>query len=284
MPAGGSVVSFNHRSRSYVFALLAVAALFVSVAPTLAEAQRRHRGPVRVVRPVVVIGGHGYYRHWRYDPWYQWGPYGYPPYGYAYGLRDDLTTSLRLQVAPRQTQVFVDGYLAGTVDDFDGVFQRLRLRPGGHTITLFLEGYRTEEQNLYLRPGGDQRIQLTLEPLASGERSQPPTPPREGTDDEVEPAEGIPGRRVAEPNVANDVRQRPAPFGTLSLRVQPATAEVLIDGERWTGSVEQDRVVIQLPEGRHRIEVRQSGLVTYAEDVLIRRDRTLTLNVSLQGQ
>ena len=283
-------MSFNHRSRSFVLSLLAVAALFVSVAPSLAEAQRRHRGPVRVVRPVVVIGGHGYYRYWRYDPWYQWGPYGYPPYGYAYGLRDDHTTSLRLQVTPRQAQVFVDGYLAGVVDDFDGVFQRLRLQPGGHTVTLFLEGYRTDEQDLYLRPGGDQRIQLTLEPLGSGERSQPPTPPREGAtngpngEDEYDAAPGIPGRRVVEPDVQNEVRQRPAAYGTLSLRVQPANAEVLIDGERWSGATDQERVVIQLPEGRHRIEVRQSGLVAYAEDVLIRRDRTLTLNVSLQRQ
>jgi hypothetical protein len=34
-------------------------------------------------------------------------------------------SSLQLQVTPRETEVFVDGYFAGRVDDFDGRFQRL---------------------------------------------------------------------------------------------------------------------------------------------------------------
>ena len=34
----------------------------------------------------------------------------------AYAFYDD-ESSLRLQVTPRETEVFVDGYFAGTVDD-----------------------------------------------------------------------------------------------------------------------------------------------------------------------
>ena len=34
-------------------------------------------------------------------------------------------SSMRLQVKPLDTMVFVDGYFAGIVDDFDGTFQRL---------------------------------------------------------------------------------------------------------------------------------------------------------------
>ena len=44
--------------------------------------------------------------------------YGYP------------TGELRLQVQPRDAQVFIDGSYAGTVDDFDGTFQSLRLEEG----------------------------------------------------------------------------------------------------------------------------------------------------------
>ena len=56
--------------------------------------------------------------------------------------------TVRTRVTPRDTQVFVDGYSAGPVDDFDGVFQRLQLIPGQHEITLYLPGYRTYRENV----------------------------------------------------------------------------------------------------------------------------------------
>ena len=42
---------------------------------------------------------------------------------------------------PRDASVFVDGYFAGQVDDFDGVFQRLHLEPGPHRIEVRADGY-----------------------------------------------------------------------------------------------------------------------------------------------
>ena len=41
------------------------------------------------------------------------------------------------------------------------------------------------------------------------------------------------------------------------------------------------RLAVELSPGRHHIEVRKDGFVTYEEDVLIRSGATLTLNVSL---
>src|SRR5262245_39277009 len=64
----------------------------------------------------------------------------YPVYDTGTGFRYILTSSVRLEVKPRDAEVFVDGYSAGHADDFDGVFQRLRLRPGSHEITLYLNG------------------------------------------------------------------------------------------------------------------------------------------------
>lgn len=266
------------RSRFFILSSLAAVMVFLALTPSAAEAQRRYRRSA----PVVIIGGYGYYQHWMYDPWYQrgpWGPYGYP--GYRYGV-GDFAASLRIDAAPKEAQVFVDGYLAGVVDDFDGVFQRLRIEPGGRTITVYLEGYRTEEQRLYLRPGADQRIRWTLQPIAAGERSEPPTPPREAGDD-VDSARPPVGddRRGPFPG-EREVRAAPARFGTLSLRVQPADAEVLIDGEPWRVDSGQEVTDIQLAEGRHSVEIRRAGMATYTEDVLIRRDRTMTLNVSLK--
>lgn len=263
----------RNRSRILILSTVAAALLFISAAPTVAEAQRRPRRP----SPVVVIRGYNYHPYWMYDPWFQ-GPWG--PYGYRYGVAD-MAASLRIDAEPRQAQVFVDGYYAGLVDDFDGVFQRLRLEPGGRVITLYLEGYRTEEQRLYLRPGADQRIRLTLQPLGSGEQSMPPLPPSEaGIDDEAMPPTAGPSRDPM--TGGREVPAAAARFGTLALRVQPPDAEVMVDGNRWNGAADRELLNIELPEGRHHIEVRRDGMATYTEDVLIRRDRTLTLNVSLR--
>ena len=61
----------------------------------------------------------------------------------------------------------------------------------------------------------------------------------------------------------------------------PGDAELSIDGEKWPAPAGQDRTAIRLPEGRHRIEIQKDGYARYVEEVLVRRDQTLTLNVSL---
>jgi hypothetical protein len=266
--------------RSIRVVLVPLIFLFFIVAARPAEAQRRFRGRPVVRSSVVVVAGYPYYRYPLYDPWYQWGPYG-PP-GPYYGRRvDDLTATVRLAVKPREAEVLVDGYSAGTVNDFDGVFQRLRLRPGGHEIVVYLEGYRTERRNLYLSPGSSQKIEFDMERLSAGERSEPPPPPARMPMADDDPQ--APRRPIGPP-------PRPAPrrpdrssarFGTLSIRVQPADAEIVIDGERWDAPGGQDRIAIELAEGRHQVEVRKSGFATYTEEVLIRAGASLTLNVSL---
>ena len=120
-------MSYIRRYRKWF--VLPVAVCLLALIPRSASAQRR-RGPV-VRSSVVVIGGYRYAPYWYYDPWFQWGPYGYPPpFGYPYYGQFDNTSSVRLEVTPRDAQVFVDGYVAGTVDELDGIFQRLRVRPG----------------------------------------------------------------------------------------------------------------------------------------------------------
>lgn len=61
--------------------------------------------------------------------------YGYPGYGAAYGA-SGAYGGVRIEGAPRDAQVFADGYYAGVVDDFDGVFQHLDLEPGPHQIEI----------------------------------------------------------------------------------------------------------------------------------------------------
>jgi hypothetical protein len=75
--------------------------------------------------------------------------YGYYalPSGFAYG-------SLRIVDAPRHAPVFVDGYYAGEVDDYDGIFQRLNLEPGGHQIEIDVyPGGPPMTFDVYIEPG-----------------------------------------------------------------------------------------------------------------------------------
>jgi hypothetical protein len=264
---------------------LVLALALVAAVPDTAEAQRRRLGP-RLVRPSVVVL-HAARPPRTYDPWFrwsQWGPYGYPypPYGYGY-LRDALTTSVRLEVTPREAEVFVDGYLAGVVDDFDGIFQRLRLPPGPHELVIYLDGYRTIRESLYLSPGADRRLRFTLAPLASGESAEPPPSPSDPEAGQNRERDFLGPRAPGPAEPRPPAAEAPGRFGTLSLRIQPADADVFVDGERWDVPAGGDRVSVQLSEGRHRIEVRKAGFATYAEDVLIRRGSTLSLNVSLTG-
>lgn len=93
------------------------------------------------------------YGSWYDDPFYSYYPYAYPYAGGAvlggattysplpFAFDDDEMGKLRLQVDQRLAQVYVDGYYAGIVDEFDGHFQHLDLTPGPHHIQIDQAGY-----------------------------------------------------------------------------------------------------------------------------------------------
>ena len=213
-----------------------------------------------------------------------WGPYGpYGPYRYPRGyVIDDFSASVRFSVDQKDAEVYIDGALAGEIDDFDGIFQSLRLRPGSHEIVIFKEGFRSVRESLYIEPYQTKKLKFDLEPLRSGDPAElRPTPPPPGSQPEPQRPDYLRGRPRAEPLPEREPQQAPARFGTLSLRVQPADADVLIDGEKWTGPAENQRLNIRLAAGRHRVEVRKAGYVAYTEDILIRGEATMNLNVSM---
>jgi hypothetical protein len=156
--------------------------------PRAAEPARREAGPINnprtridnrnrtvIVQPPSVYNnyysyprraypyGYGAFGlgYFYYDP-YRWhsayGAPGYypPPYGYAsgYGYRSVFDIGeLRLQVSPRDAQVFVDGYYAGTVDDYDGAFQALKLESGPYSIRIAAPGYEDLQFDVRISPG-----------------------------------------------------------------------------------------------------------------------------------
>jgi len=192
-------------------------------------------------------------------------------------------SAVRLQVKPRDAEVFVDGYTVGVVDDYDGSFQQLPLPPGEHEIVLYKEGYRTVRQKILLRPGEIYKVKYAMEPLGAGETTEPrPTPP-------PAPPPEPPGARRGPEALFGPAGPRPRPpaapaaenVGVLSVRVQPPDAEVWVDGERWQWPGDEPRLVVQVPEGRHRVEVAKEGFDTFSTEVDVRPGETTTLNVSL---
>ena len=89
-----------------------------------------------------------------YDP-YVWAPapaWYYNGYNYGYGYGYEVG-EIRLQVRPRHAEVYVDGYYAGQVDDFDGVFQSLRLEEGVYRIEIVAPGYFPLEFDVRIQGG-----------------------------------------------------------------------------------------------------------------------------------
>ena len=289
--------------RSICTGALAAAALFAWTSP--ADAQVSFGVGFGV--PYVHVGFYG--SPFVYNPWYaypaaQWGPYPYP---YPYPYYSDPGTSLRLEVKPKEAEVYVDGFYAGIVDDFDGTFQRLHVPPGEHEITLYLDGYRTVKQQLRLSADKTLKVKYTMEKLGPGELPEPrPTPPPPPPDQgqyatqppqyqQMPPNEppirrGTP--RPMPPNAPppNTVQVQPgAPrmaegYGTIAIRVQPVDADIMIDGQVWRGPGDRDRMLVDVAEGRHAIEIRKSGYRTYVTEIDVRSGETTPINVSLRGQ
>ena len=160
----------------------------------------RNRPNVNIGRP---YRGPRYYAPVHYDRWarqyYRWSPIGYAPWGliagsigftnfsaygaysayrayggaygapyaayapYAFGFGSDIG-GIRLRVSPRDAQVFVDGYYAGLVDDFDGSFQSLRLEQGGHRIEIHRPGFEDLELDVHVQAGRTITLSEDLRP------------------------------------------------------------------------------------------------------------------------
>jgi hypothetical protein len=246
--------------------------------PRAAPRPARRPPPPRPSKRGTFIFVGGYF----YDPFfgpYPWWPRGgYPPWYYPVY---DHHAEVRVASTPRHAAVYVDGFYAGIVDDFDGTFQRLALPAGGHRITLYLEGFVTEEFSVYLRPGSTftlRRTMLRVPPGGVTERpavSVPVPPPPDGT---YTPPSGA-------PPVGPTTAPAPPPvaageIGVVELHVQPATATLTIDGVRWLSS-EPGVYEVEVAAGRHRVEVTAPGYRSFSSDIEVRDGETTPLNVTL---
>jgi hypothetical protein len=210
---------------------------------------------------------------------------------------------LRINVKPKAALVYVDGYFAGRVDEFDGALQRLHVTPGHHDLTIYLEGYRSLKQQLYLSPNATRTISGALEKLGPGEAPEPEPKPTESQRLEQPPDEAYrqpplpppPSRRRPlpprppgpsdQPPYPPEPRTAPAEpsrFAALSLRVEPGGSVVHVDGDRWDGPSGDERLIIQVPEGHHTIEVERSGYEPFKTELDARGGETVPISVNLR--
>jgi hypothetical protein len=150
---------------------------------------------------------------------------------------------------------------------------------------------------VYLQPAKTARIRLAMQPLAPGD-PQPVKPAGRSAPSQIDTPQGGgppwrgpgPGPAPRDPrdrapdDVINPAGPRDASYGSLSMRVQPGNASVLIDGEKWEGPPSGERLVLQLAAGRHVIEVQKDGFRLYTTEVTVRSGETATLNVALTQQ
>ena len=255
---------------------MVLCATIVMLWPNEASAQRRGR-PVRGRVSTVVVAPL-YYGYGFYDPFWSgyggWYPHGMYWPAYQPPFPHSNVGSARLQVTPRDAEVYVDGYLAGNVDDFDGFLQRLDVPAGAHEITLFLDGYRTVRQKVLFRRGATVKIAYVMQPLGAGETPEPR--PQAPPDDAVESGPPI-GRPEPPRTAAGDT----AGSGAIAIRVQPRDATILVDGEEWSFPEGPGPITIDVGEGSHEVEVRKEGLTPYRRTVRVRAGETVALNVSL---
>jgi len=126
-----------------------------------------------------------------YNPWYYgatrwyWGPYGmwYDPYmydpfyfgtGYSSGggggdyteskprEPKKTTGSVRIKANPSTASVYVDGALAGKVEEFSGLNDRLEIEGGRHTIEIRAEGYVTKREEINVKVDTTQTVRINL--------------------------------------------------------------------------------------------------------------------------
>lgn len=204
----------------------------------------------------------GFYYGPYYGPFYPYpGPY---PRSIVYG-----TSALRLRVKPVETEVYLNGYYAGIVDDFDGVFQRLYVPAGHHDLALRLDGYDTFNTKVYVAPGDTLDVTHQMRSLPAGSVSGPPPAPQP-----------LPPEWAG--STPPPLGEEPAsPYGVLALRVDPPDAQIVVDDEPWLMMEGRTELAMHVPAGWHRLEVRRDGYQAFRTELELTEGATTRLSVTL---
>lgn len=109
----------------------------------------------------------GYYGMWYSPSCYYWDPMWAGPVYASSGsgervVKDPEPGSIRIRANVSQARVYVDNALAGTVDEFDGLSDHLKLDRGTYVLELRADGYETVSKEITVAPGKTQTVRLSL--------------------------------------------------------------------------------------------------------------------------
>lgn len=240
-------------------------------APTAGQAVPRPAPPARPQpsAPSRVVVPQPYVYRYPYpgvtlDFWYGYPyPYGYPvPPEYVFVAPETVSGNLRLDVSPKDAEVYVDGYYTGIVDDFNGIFDHLTLTAGPHSIEIRKSGFETLVLDVYVQPRRTIRYRATMQPAQPGSISAQPE-----------------SRGVMAP-AGGDVL---GPPGDLRLDVTPKDAQVYVDGF-YVGIVDDfsgRNQRLNLAPGPHHVELLATGYELLSFDVTIESRQTLNYRGTL---
>jgi len=200
-----------------------------------------------------------------YWGWGDW-PYGYSSYPYASSGSYPLTLSgitgeMRLDVTPKDADVYVDGYYAGVVSDFNGTFHHLSVTAGPHVVEFRKDGMETLAVPVFIQPNHTTTYRgsmLPAQPGSSVEETMLPGAPAAGASPWAAP-------------------------GDLRFDVTPGSAQVYVDGY-FVGAVndfEGRRQRLSLAPGTHHVALQAPGYESTEGDVTIEPRQTTTYKETL---
>jgi hypothetical protein len=258
------------------------------------SSRNRHHGGGRI----FIHGG------W-YDPWYYYGPgwgWGWSwrgwwwPWGpagvyydgpYNRGHRGSGYGALDVDIWPGDTEIYVDGQLTGTADDFDGFPSYLWLPRGTYDVVFYRPGFETlaRQYSIYdglvidvndrlergeaVRPedlpsrstvNRDERIRRNAEREEAARRREEwrRRHDDEGDDDDYEEDE-LPAATA--PPVRPELERGRGDAARVHLDVTPDDASVYLDGNflGTAAELEQLSAGLVVTAGSHRLEVVRPG-------------------------
>lgn len=264
-------------------------------------------------------GHYGYYHYyypsfgyywWNsfYSPWWAWS--GPRVYASAYPDRSgDSLGAIDTDVAPENAEVYVDGELVGTADDYDGWPSYLWLDEGTYDVVFFHQGYKTMARQIIVRPGSlvdvedemergdavrpedlgpktherrDARLAEDAEKQAAAEARdrQGDSAWRDRVRSERRARTVVPPPAAEAESVDRDLRGEPA---EVTLEIEPSDAAVYLDG-KFVGSAEALAHAggpLLMNAGEHEIEVMRPGYGSKKQSFSVKAGERIDLELTL---
>ena len=255
-------------------------------------------------------GGYGYYGYpGSYGLGWYGAPYAYGGWGYTsvYPAVGATHGALDLDVSPESAQVYVNGDLVGTADDFDGFPDFLWLEKGTYDVVIFSPGFQTVSRQYSVYGGlvidvndsmvpGQETLPQDLVSKSTVNREERLRRDRENEAQARAYEEAQAGRyessgtgapdgdeRVAAGPDSLDARGEP---GSLRLEIEPDDASVYLDG-RFLGTgreLARLRAGLIVDPGEHRLEVVRPGRESEEQTFSVRAGEEVRLEIELDEE